>query len=251
MAELKEINYDDHGQLKVKADSAVNYAKQNHLMQLRLLEVGMANANFPLFIIKHGQTGDWMLTALTSLQAGTNLFVQEQQWTATYQPICMQTHPLYLMKSPKDEKSYTVGINPEGNEFDSESGQPLFEGENKASIYMSKVSRLLESSIKQDVQTFEFMDKIEQLKLLKSIELSVLYTDNTAQTIKGLYTIDEDKLRELTSEQMMSFVENGYLATMYGMLHSIYQLNAIIRKNNQNPEFKAIHKINIEVTKGT
>mgnify|MGYP000748626148 CR=1 FL=1 len=249
MAELKEINYQEHGQLKVKANAVINNASKNHLMQVRLQEVGSANANFPIFIIKHGHTGDWMLTALTSLQADTNLFVQEGQWTATYQPISMQTHPLYLMKSPNNEKSYTAGINPEADDFDTESGQPLFESEDKASIYMSRVSKLLENSIKQDIQTFEFMDKLEELQLLKNIELSVVYADNSAQNLKGLYTIDEDRLKTLTPELVKEFVDNGYLSIMYGMLHSIYQLNAIIRKNNENTELKPIQKINIEVSK--
>lgn len=245
MAELTEVSYAEHGNLKVKADSAINFAKSSHIMQLRVTEVVQANANFPVFVIKNSHTGDWMLTALTSLMSGTNLFVKEGKWDATYEPICMQTHPLYLMKSAKDDKSYTVGLMNDPKDFSEESGTALFDSENKGSIYMSRVSSLLEASIKQDIQTFEFLATLSSKGLLKTMDLVVQYPENQAETITGLHTIDEDKLRELDAEQLKAFHDNGYLSVMYSMLNSIYQLNSIIKRNNADTSNKQIAKVNL------
>ncbi|TQV69904.1 SapC family protein [Exilibacterium tricleocarpae] len=249
MAELVELTSGKHGKLKVVDNCAVAFAARQHVMNLRVAEIGKAVSSFPVFFTKNTRTGDWALSAVTSFEQGVNLFVENDKWTATYQPTGIQTYPLFLMRSPKDKNGYTVGIDATSQAFSEQQGEALFDDRGKASLYLSRVTVLLEADIKNDIQTYQFMQKLEELNLFKSIDIQVHYEDGSVQTLKGLHTLDEDKLQSLQNEQLSELNKTGYLIPMHAVLISIYQLNALIKKHNVVERFTKVKKIKLELTK--
>lgn len=249
MNELVELSNSKHKQLRIKPNCAVEFSAGQQIMRLRAAEIGKAVTNFPVFLTRNTHDGSWVLSALTSFDSGSNLYVKDAQWQATYQPTVMQTYPLFLMKSPKDENSYTIGIDEQSSAFSRDSGEALFDNGGKASLYLSRVKTLLEADIKNDIHTYQFVDKLQELELLKGIDLLVHYQDASVQSLRGLNTIDEDKLNALAPEQLSELSQQGYLIPIHGLLISIYQLNLIMRKHNQIEGAKQIKQVKIEVAK--
>lgn len=249
MTELIEVNSNTHSTLKVNKNSAIEYASKLHIMNLRVDEVGKAVSSFPVFLTRGNVNGQWGLSVLTSFEAGCNVFVENEAWQSVYQPSCMQSFPFYLMRSPSNENSYAVGIDETNPVFSSESGDSLFDDENNATPFLHHKTKLLEAELKSDMQSFEFTQYIQSLGLVKSIDLVVHYEDGASQTLKGLNTVDEDKLQALSSEQLMELNKRGYLSPIHAMLVSIYQLNSLIVKNNKFENLRKIKSIKLEVTK--
>jgi SapC len=249
MTELKELNNNEHSNLKVSKGCILTYASQSHILSLRATEVGHAATSLPVFMTKNQHTGNWNISAVTSVQPGNNLFVENDQWTATYQPTCMQTYPFYLMNSPKKENSYTVGIDINSTDFSVEEGQPLFEADGKATAYLSKVTSLLEADIKNDIQTHQFLEVIDKIGLIKPIDLLIQYRDGTANTIQGLHTINEEVLHALTAEQLLELNSKGYFTPIHAMLISLLQINLLVKKNNADSSLNDIQQVKIETSK--
>jgi len=251
LTELTELTAAQHNQLRVLPKKVLDVVKTQHLLNLRVNELGLAATCLPMFITRVDQTQSWVLSAVAGLEKGKNLFVGDEHWEAIYQPSSMQTYPFHLMKSPKDDKKLTIGFDQSVDAFSEHEGEPLFEGANKASLYLSRISALLEANIKNDIQTFEFMQRLEELNLLKEISVLVEYEGGTVNTLRGLNTIDEDTLQALSLEDFDSLRSKGYLAPIYALLFSVFQLNSLMQKHNSRGEGIPITQIQFEVAKST
>jgi hypothetical protein len=249
MKALVEVKSNNHSKLKVNPNSAIEFATKLHIMNLRVDEIGKAVSSFPSFLTRGNVNGNWGLSILTSFEASTNVFVENNQWSAVYQPSCMQSYPFYLMRSPTNEQSYTVGIDESNPMFSKTDGEALFDEDKNATSYLHQKTKLLEAELKSDMQSYEFTKHLESLDLIKSIDLQVIYEDETTQTLKGLSTIDEDKLQDLSAEQLFELNKKGYLSPIHAMLVSIYQLNTLIIKNNNFNHLRKIKNIKLEIAK--
>ncbi len=247
MAKLVELT-NEHSKLKVVKNCSIDIAEKQHIVNLQANEIGKAVSSFPVFLTKNQTTSNWTLSAVTSLEQGRNLFVEEQQWTANFQPIAMQAYPFFLMRSPKGDNNYTIGIDEESDAFSEQEGEPLFDGSDKPSLYLTRVTALLEASVEGDFQTHAFTSTIEKLQLYKSVDIQVYLTDGGVQTIKGLLTVDEDKMQSLTAEQLEDLNKKGYLLLLHALLVSLFQLNRLVREQNRREGFANVKQVKMEVS---
>ncbi|NNC57949.1 MAG: SapC family protein [Woeseiaceae bacterium] len=249
MKQLVELDSETHRNCRVAENCALQFATAQHMMPIHAAEAGQAVCNFPVFFSRSPNTGRWALSAVTSLEVGRNLFVEDGQWTATYVPTGMQTYPLFLMQSPTEENKYTVGVIGHDNVLSQEAGEALFDGNGNASIYLSQVTKLLEAGIENEVQTRLFAQRLDELDLLKPINVNVHYDDGSIHTNTGLHTINEDKLQAMSPEQLGELNTKGYLLLVHAMLVSIFQLNSLVRKHNQVAGSRPVKQVKLEIAR--
>ncbi len=249
MAELVALSSSKHKKLKVSSNASLTLAAKQHVLQIQASEIGKAVSSFPVLLNRNATTGDWALSVITSLAQGHNLFVEKDRWTATYLPNCMQTWPLYLMRSSEDEKGYRVGIDQGSSAFSEDQGEALFDDQGKESLYLTRLTAMLEAGIKDNVQTRLFLKTLDDLGLFKSIDIQVHFDNQAVQTIKGLHTLDEDKLQSLTAQELEELHKKGYLLLIHAMLISIFQLNLLIKKHNQTGLFANVKQITLAVAR--
>ena len=220
-------------------------------MPLTVTEVGHAATSYPILFTKHQQTEEFNICGLFSVEPQDNLFVRDDIWLGLYQPLCMQTHPLYLMKDPDNDKGYTVGFEPKSSDIGSDKVHAVFADDGKASELLESKTQLLQESLKNSVHTFQFFKKMEELKLLKPINLNIHYAETGVQSVAGLHTIDEDALYSLNAEQVHELHNNGYLGVIHACLISMLQLNRIVHQHNKTEGKKLILQIKLEAPKAS
>lgn len=249
MAELAKLGSEKHGDLRVKSECGLRIAAEQHVMGLKAPEVAKAACSFPVFLSRVQSTGDLALSAVCGLEPGTNLFVEDNKWTATYLPVMLQTYPLFLMTSQDDERGYTVGINEESDAFSTDDGEALFAEDGKPSIFLSNVTALLEAGIQDDLQTHHFLKSLDEMSLHKPIDILVQFQGGEGQTIKGLSTIDEERLQSLSAAELETLSKKGYLMLIHAMLLSIFQLNALILRQNESSAENKVAQIKLQVAR--
>lgn len=245
MNKLVEVTADKHGDWKVRPNCALDIVAKQHVLSLKVSEVGKAATAFPVFFNKIADTREWVISGMMSLEPNTNSFIVDGFWDAQYEPIALQTYPFYLMKSPADDKSFCVGIDEANDAFSQTDGEPLFANDLTASPYLSQITTLLEDDLKNDVLTFRFTKQLEELGLLKALDLKVHYQDSTVNSLNGLFTVDEKKFQTLPIKDLEGLRDKGYLAPIYAMLISIFQLNGLVRRYNQRHSGKKINQVSI------
>lgn len=249
MKKIVELSSTDHKDLKLDAQAAIQIAAKQQTLNIRISEVAQCAANFPVFFMSNVATGNWALSGLTSFVPNSNLFLSEEKWLATYLPIMVQTYPFFLVNSSTEEKGFTIGIDEDSEALSKEHGEPIFSGENKASMHLSQVTSMLEADIKNTVHTAQFIELIEKLELMKAVDMIVYFNDGTAQNMTGLHTIDEDKLQLLSAQTLEELNKKGYLVQIHAMLISLYQINSLIQKNNAVDGLDKIRQVKFETTK--
>lgn len=245
---LTELSLKKHSDFKVDPLCALKVAASQHMINLKVSEVNMAVSSFPVFLTRVSDTSDWNISAINSYELGTNLFVENDTWLGTHVPIGMQTYPFFVMRSPKDEKNFTIGIDEESDVFSKEEGEPLFE-DGKASRRLSQATAQLEIEVQHDIQTYQFAKKIEELGLIRPMDLQVHYHNGRVNTLKGLNTINETALYELDLEKFGELRKENYLLPLYSMLSSVYQFNNLIKLHNQRNPKDPIAQIKLEPPK--
>lgn len=233
---IVELNQNTHSQLKVARGCAVKQAATQHLIGLKVNELVRALAEFPVFFTRPEKASDegierWSLSAMMSITAGQNLYVVDDAWDAVYLPSAMRTYPLFLMQSSNGKKSYSVGIDPTSKAF-ADDGEPLFDEEAKPTPLLNQMTAQLDADINNEILTYKFVQQLLELELIQEIKLSIIFADNTKHTLRGLHTINEVKFHELSDESTLALKRKGFLAPIYAMLFSTYQLNALIKRHN-------------------
>ena len=261
MAQLVALSAEQHQSLYLNKHAESQFAASQHLLTLRVNEVGQAISSFPTFLMKDPHSGLWRLAAITSFVMGSNLFVQDNEWQAAFKPSALQTFPFFLMKvdeqQGQDQKAnYTVGIDPTSAAFSADAGEEIFTSSGKASMHLSKVTAMLEADIQHDIHTYQFGQLLHELGLIKPINIVIYRQDgseggSSQETLQGLCTIDEDKFNTLPVEQLESLRAKGYLLPINALLLSIYQLNNLIRRNNDDPAMTKIEQIKLAVNAGS
>jgi len=248
MATLTALTSGAHGALKLKADSGVIYAQSSHMLPLRVTEVAQAIVDFPVMMSRMSN-GTMSLSALTSFEPGKNLFFSKGEWTSSFQPTAMKTYPVFLMKPENGSLETVLGIDADSAALSKEEGQALFDKKGKPSLKIKQIkAQLMEDSINM-VHTFQFFETLEKFNLIRSVDVALNYGDDQTNRIRGLSMIHEDNLQSLSSESLTELRDRGYLAPIYAMLFSVFQLNALILRNNQTDGAASIKSINLEVSK--
>lgn len=235
MVSVAELSFAQHGQLAISKDAALCYARRQHLLNLRVSEVSKTIGDLPVFFSRNSQSGQWLLSALCSFSPGQNLLVQHEQWQAGYQPVCMQSYPLLLVdnnQQPAAETRLALFNDEQAIVSATSDGQLLYEPDGQPTLFLSQQKALLEADLRHEYQTYQFIKVLTGLGLIKELDLQLLQPDGGMQTIKGLATVDEDKLQLLSGEQLKQLQQQGYLLVMHAMLLSISQLNRLIQLHN-------------------
>jgi len=248
MAALTALTSGAHSALKLKADSGLIYAQNAHMLPLRVTEVAQAIVDFPVMISRMNN-GTMSLSALTSFELGHNLMVSGGAWTSSFQPAAMKTYPFYLMKAEDGSQEPVLGLDGESAALNENAGQALFDKKGKISLPIKQVQAQLVEDAKNQIHTFQFFETLKKFKLIRSVELALNYADGQTNRIRGLSMIHEDNLQSLSSERLTELRDRGYLAPIYAMLFSVFQLNALIRRHNQTEGCAHIKNINLEVSK--
>ena len=249
MNKLVELSSTKHKNYKIAPDATARLASKQHIMNLRAHEIANAATCFPVFATRNTHDGGMAFSAMTSFEVGTNLFVDSNKWQPVFMPLSLQTHPVYLMQSPRDEKSYTFGILEDSDDFSSSEGIALFDEQGKPSDKLNQINSSLQASVQQDVQTHQFAKDLDQLKLFKALDLNVQYNDGQLQKIQGLQTIDEERLQNLATEELESLHQKGYMTPIHAILISLFQVNVLINKNNARNPNQGIVQVKMEVSK--
>ncbi|GAB5379106.1 MAG: hypothetical protein Alis3KO_10930 [Aliiglaciecola sp.] len=248
MANLTELSQEKHKHLGVLPEKSVEHASKQHLINIRVTEVPRAVSSFPVFYTRKTNSRDWAISALANIKPGESLFVKDGVWDALYQPSVIRTYPLYLMQT-NDERKYTIGIIEESDAFSKSAGEALFDEAGRPSLMLNEMQKLLENSIKEDIQTFQFTQKLDTLGLLKPVDILVHFQDGSAQTLTGMSTINEDRLLSLNGEQLEELNQLGYLTPIQASLISIYQIHELVRRNNAQDGNDKIDNIRLEIAR--
>jgi hypothetical protein len=193
--------------------------------------------DYPLFFIKSSETGHFEAIALLGFSEGENLYLRDGRWDAAYIPLSIARQPFLIgfQEQVDDGVPKTVPVVHVDLDHPSVSytdGEAVFLEHGGESPLLERASSIL-MAIHEGSETSESLSKIlVGLELIESVKVEIEFQDGSRQNLSGLYTINEDKLRDLGGDALETLHKAGHLQTVYMMLASMPNMARLIDRKN-------------------
>jgi hypothetical protein len=212
-----------HGGTSVKSGRSFGFAREVNSVPLMAAE--FANAAAEYAIVFAGQGEDIIPVVLLGVRDSENLFVKEDgSWAGKYVPAFLRRYP-FVFSSTDDGNNFTLCID-EGFEGVNKTGkgEKLFDAEGERTQYLQNVLGFLQAYQVQFTRTKALTKKLQDLKLLDPVQARFTLPDGRVLSLTGFHTVNREKLRALTPEQLGELARNDNLELIYLHLHSMRHL---------------------------
>lgn len=221
------ITKEAHSKKKVKAVSSFDFAKEIHLASIMVHEFSRAASTYPIVFLEDKDRDQFRPTVLLGLNAGENLFVQEDgKWKASYIPAIIRRYPFSLAKTKEDSR-YTVCLDEGSDLVNEKEGQALFTKEGEPAEVMETVKQYLGELQQMERFTEDFCAFMATLNMFTPLNMKVRM-GNELKSISGAYVLNEERLNSLSDNKFLELREKRYLPVMYAHLASLAQIERLL-----------------------
>jgi len=226
-----------HQAIKVVAHDNFRHTAAQHQVPLTVKEFGHASSSYPVVFMKDMQQGKLRSVAMLGLLQGENLFYSEQEWLGIHVPDAILRTPFELGPDPTQDKTLTLFIDEQSEYVSTQQGEALFDDQGP-SQFLRQVQQKMTDYYQNELATQQFTEQLIKHKLLHEIDFLLAFDDGKKNRLKGMYSINEEALRELSDDTVLAFTKLNYFMPIHAMLASLNNLNRLIKLHNNSEQAK-------------
>lgn len=203
------------------------FAASDTVCELSLSEVSKAAVNLPMAFMRN-DTGKFTLVAVQGFQPQENVLVSaEGQWLSNYVPAHYRFHPFTLAQN--DQEQLVLCINNAHQQIkDSTSDEAFFDENGELTPLLTNVFKGLVERWNGLKQAQSIAKQLDDLDLIVPWDIN-LQAGGQGIRVQGYYRIDEQKIAELSAEQLVKLRDCGGLALAYCQMLSMNHLSYLER----------------------
>lgn len=238
MAKHELLNNLTHQQLRVLPRFGSEYGDDVGMVTAFPTEFAELQREYPIFLRKDGQDGQWQAVALLGLQAGENLFVQDGRWNAAYLPGAIAKGPFLIGFQEQRidgelRREPVIHVDVEHPRVSFTEGQPVFLPHGGNSAYLEHISAVLRG-LRDGLEAAPAMyAAYDALGLIQPMNLELQLDAQHRVSLSGLHGIDRDQLAALDAQQLHGLHRSGYLEGVYLMLASLHNLRRLMAEKQR------------------
>lgn len=190
-------------------------------------------SSYPIFFIKNSHSGKFSCAAILGLAQDNVFFDGSANTSVAYIPKSLTMLPFAFGNDEQNDNQLTICIDSDSELLNKPDGEPMLDSKGEESDYIKTVKQGFASMYNENVVTERFIDSLIALNLLVELEIQIQLNNGQKQTVKGLYNINEQVLGQLSDQQKLTFLSQGYYPPIMAMLASLAQVNRMIQLYNQ------------------
>jgi SapC len=224
---LSLFNPQRHRDARINPGVDMMLSRQLNHAQIGLSETSVAASDYPLLLMKDGESGRFRLVALFGLKPDTNSFLVNDQWQATYLPLAIVGAPFHL---GGPEKSLCID---EGSDLVStDAGAALYSGDGAETAELSRV-RAMFDYLRQDLDAAnDFVAALVALDLVRPLSITLEFSQGDYEAVEGLYSLSPPRLAALEDATIVNLHRRDWLNKACIMINSLNQMNRIQQLHN-------------------
>lgn len=235
MAKHELLNNIEHKGLKVITEKSSFFGNNITYSLVYPFEFKHVQADYPIFFIKDENTGEFSAIALFGFEQGENLFLSDEGWEASYIPMFIEREPFligYHQDNNNEKAQPLIHIDMDSPRVNIDTGIDIFLEHGGNSEYINRISTILKTLHDNKATTELFLKTVEELELIEPLNLDIQLNDGSNNRLSGFYTINEDKLANLSGAQLESINKSGLLHVIYMVIASHANLTSLIKKKD-------------------
>jgi hypothetical protein len=232
---LVELSRSEHAGLRIRADLAEASAARQHLIPIVVSEFRKAATQYPIVFAKNPETGRFAPYVLNGLGVEENLFWSGTDMDVAYVPLNVRRQPFFVGTddAPKGPAANVLCIDLDSPCLDNSGAKTIVNPDGTDSDYLAGILSVLGELVAGKVPTERFIAHLLSLDLLAPILLDIVLDDGTPLQVQGLYSLDEEKFRQLDAGEVARLWKIGYLDLIYAVLIASGQIFNLIRLKNR------------------
>jgi hypothetical protein len=230
MANHAPLNNVDHKNLRVVTTRGAAYGDAVMSALTFPAEFRDLQACYPIVFAQDGN-GSYDAIALLGFEQGENLFLGPNGWDAPAIPLTVERQPFMIGRG--DELSVHIDLDSPRVRDGGIEGEALFLTYGGTSEYLERISSVLRTIHDGLAASRAFVAALVALELIESFVLDVELDDGSQNRLAGFYTINEDRLAQLSADQLAALHGKGYLQAIYMAVASLAQFRALIQRKNR------------------
>ena len=223
MGNIVRLDRAAHRDLCVQAGADARYGDNQRFVPVIVGEFAHLAVHYPILLTKDSDTGGFFVGAMLGFDEGENLFL-DARGMETYRPLNLQRGPFFTAGGDLAIDLDSPRIAP--------GGRALFDPAGEPSQYLQSIMALFRDLNRGLEQTRAFVEKLSSLKLIEPVDVNLSFDDGDRRTLTGLYTVNQDALRQLPDAMALELFRNGYLQLIYLMLASLKQVGVLAQRKN-------------------
>ena len=232
--DLMPLNSRDHANWRARTVEKASWLAGQHAIPLTVEEFPHAQRTFPIVF----SSGDNSVPlALMGLNEGVNVFFEDDGTPRgdAYIPAYIRRYPFLLAKLRPDADEMSLCFDPTSDVVgDFKDGQELF-SEGQPSDHTKGVLDFCEKFEEAGARTQAFMKELEDAGLLMEGEVAIQQNDKPDQPYlyRGFKMVNQEKLKELDTEKLKAWHDNGLLPLIYAHLLSLDLMRFVFAKQTE------------------
>ena len=230
---LEVLSNTTHSNVKINSTYRVNNGFDYNFCPVYQIEYTSLQSDYPIFYTKDKEKDVWQTVALLGFKDNENLFLGKGVWISRYVPLSIQRLPFYIGSQkevvngvPSENKILHIDMDHPG--VSKVDGNDIFLEHGGNSEYLDYINNIL-STIDSEVSMLDsFCKQLSKLDLLKSTDINIDLSEDEKHELKGLYVVDEEKLKSLDKEELYNLHQHQYLQHIYMIGASIGNVNKLI-----------------------
>ena len=238
MANFVPVRQEQHQKLKIANTRNISHAAGQHIVPVSAVEYAQSSSSFPIVLVKNPDSERFRSVGMLGLEAGENLFLQDDKWLALSMPQSISMVPFSLGLDPDKENTLTACIDLDSEFVGEDKDLALFEEDGKESEVLTNVQQALGRLYDNERMTENFIKEMQENDLLQEFELNIALNSGEKKKLVGMYTLNEDKIKGLSDDKVLDFHKRGLFVPIYSMLGSLSQVNHLVQLRNRVSEEK-------------
>ena len=231
------LNHQTHSDCRIIADRSTQLGDGIMHAMVFSRELRSLQAHYPIFFCKDTDTGNFYPAALFGLEQGENLFLEDGGWSVGYVPMMVERQPFLIGFQSEDgavvgTRAPVVSIDMDSPRVSNEAGYRLFDDDDQPSEFLRQTVELLDAIHVGHKDNENLIAALMQHQLLESCSMEVGLADGSKRKLLGYYTINENKLRELSSDALSTLHGSGHLEAIYMMIAALSNMASLIERKN-------------------
>lgn len=226
-----QLNAQLHRHKKLLPFNDFSVLRHTHAAMLNAVEFPLAALAFPIVFVPGNQANpNITAAAILGLVPHDNLFVEGDQWAASYVPAFFRRMPYITAPLPGTDQT-GVFIDVQWPALSETEGEPLFLPDGSQAPALEGAISFLQAFDEEARRTAHLCARLDTLGLLTPMKADITLPNGTSLTVDGFLVVDEAKLTELAEPVVMELHRSGALALIHAHLMSLHQMRTLIDRH--------------------
>lgn len=226
-----------HKDLKVKqVYSGVFGEKVNSVMTFPT-EYADIHMEYPI-LFKRNASGEFQSVAFLGFEKEENLFVEENQWNASYVPAIIAKGPFLIgfqetLVDGVVKKNPVIHVNMDDPRVNESEGESVFLKHGGNSSYLENVIAVLRGiNDGMDISQRMF-SMFQSFELLEPVSIEIEVNEVQKFLIKDYFTISGSRLAALEADKLEALNKAGFLGAAFLVQSSLLNIKKLISRKNR------------------